>query len=181
MMGSRRSRRQLPTQRSATPFCQGLSNEVRRGFTLRGRTAAGDLQSILGITIKDDEPRGGSKWKYFSQLLDDPRACRMLCDIEVQDTPTVVTDDEKAIEQAEGDRRNSEEVHRGNRFTVIAEKGKPAPGRLRISLAAPVSSNEIVRSETSKPSMRSSPWMRGAPHAWSSQRPFGRSIPESPS
>jgi hypothetical protein len=32
----------------------------------------------------------------------------------VQDTPTVVTDDEKAKERAEGDRRNSEEVHRGN-------------------------------------------------------------------
>ena len=57
----------------------------------------------------------------------------MLCDIEVQDTPTVVTDDEKAIERAEGDRRNREEVHRGNRFTVITEKGKPAPGWLRIS------------------------------------------------
>jgi hypothetical protein len=38
----------------------------------------------------------------------------MLCDIEVQDTPTVVTDDEKAIERAEGDRRNSEEVHRAS-------------------------------------------------------------------
>jgi len=57
----------------------------------------------------------------------------MLCDIEVQDTPTVVTDDEKAIERGEGDRRNREEVHRGNRFTVITEKGKPAPGWLRIS------------------------------------------------
>jgi len=42
------------------------------------------------------------------------------CDIEVQDTPTVVTDDEKAIARAEGDRRNREEVHRGNRFTSIA-------------------------------------------------------------
>src|ERR1700747_1793629 len=55
----------------------------------------------------------------------------MLCDIEVQ--PAVVTDDEKTIGRAEGDRRNSEEVHRGNRFPVITEKGKPAPGRLRIS------------------------------------------------
>jgi hypothetical protein len=82
----------------------------------------GDFQSILGITIKDDEPRSGSKWKRFSQLLDDPRACRMLCDIEVQDAPTIVTDDEKAIERAEGDRRNSEEVHRGNRFPVIMER-----------------------------------------------------------
>ena len=57
----------------------------------------------------------------------------MLCDIEVQDTPTIVTDDEKAIERAKGDRRNREEVHRGNRFPVITEKGKPALGWLRIS------------------------------------------------
>src|SRR5260221_2539797 len=93
----------------------------------------GDFQSILGITKKDDEPRSGSKWKRFSKLLDDPQACRMLCDIEVQNAPTIVTDDEKAIERAEGDRRNREEVHRGNRFPVITEKGKPALGWLRIS------------------------------------------------
>ena len=66
---------------------------------------------------------------------------------------TVVTDDEKAIERGEGDRRNSEEVHRGNRFPVIA------------SLGARFIQREIVRSETSKPSMRSSPW-----HAWRSPR-----------
>src|SRR6202008_4445589 len=79
----------------------------------KGSNRCLDLQSILGITIKDDEPRSGSKWKCFSQLLDDPRAGRMLCDIEVQYAPTIVTDDEEAIEHAEGDRRNSEEVHRG--------------------------------------------------------------------
>jgi hypothetical protein len=47
---------------------------------------------------------------------------RILCDIEVQDAPTIVADDEKAIGRAEGDRRNSEEVHRGNRSQVITEK-----------------------------------------------------------
>src|ERR1700730_1266608 len=88
----------------------------------QGSNPCGDFHSVLGITIKDDEPRSGSKWKRFSQLLDNPKACRMLCDIEVQDAPTIVTDDEEAIERAEGDRRNSEEVHRGNRFPVIAEK-----------------------------------------------------------
>src|SRR5258708_30631613 len=98
----------------------------------QGSNRCGDFQSILGIPIKDDEPRSGSKWKRFSQLLDDPRACRMLCDIEVQD-PTIMTDDEKTIEHAEGDRRNSEEVHRGNRFSMITEKGKPALSPLRIS------------------------------------------------
>jgi hypothetical protein len=76
---------------------------VRTGFTIRDRTAAGIS------TIKDDEPWSGFKWKCFSQLLNDPRACRMLCDIEVQDAPTIVTADEKTIERAEGDRRNSKE------------------------------------------------------------------------
>src|SRR5882762_3868763 len=83
----------------------------------QGSNRCRDFQSILGITIKDEEPRSRSKKKCFSQLLDDPRACRMLCDIEVQDAPTIVTDDEKAIEHAEGD----------------CGKGKPARGRLRIS------------------------------------------------
>src|SRR5260221_2136282 len=99
----------------------------------QGSNRCGDFQSILGITIKDDEPWSGFKWKCFSQLLDDPQACRMLGDIEVQDAPTIVTDDEKAIERAEDDRRNSKEVHRGNRFPVITERGKPALGWLRLS------------------------------------------------
>jgi hypothetical protein len=53
--------------------------------------------------------------------------------IDVQDSSTIATDDEKAIERAEGNRRNSEEVRRGNRFPVITEKGKPALGPVRIS------------------------------------------------
>ena len=87
----------------------------------------------------------------------------MLCDIEVQDATTIVTDDKKAIEHTERDRWHGEEVHRGNCFPVIAEK---VSQRLASSGSRGVRfiQREIVRSETSKPSMRSSPWMRGAPH-----------------
>jgi hypothetical protein len=127
----------------ATPYPTLCDSILPRAFERsadrmhpQGSNRSGNFQSILGITIKDDEPRNGSKWKCFSQLLHDPRACRMLCDIEVQDAPAIVTDDEKAIERAEGNRRNREEVHRGNRFAVITEKGKPAPRRLRITRCA---------------------------------------------
>src|SRR5712672_4679131 len=44
----------------------------------QGSNRCGDLQSILGITIKDHEPRSGSKWKCFSQLLNDPFLRRSL-------------------------------------------------------------------------------------------------------
>jgi hypothetical protein len=84
----------------------------------QGSNRCGDLQSILGITINDDEPRSASKWKCFSQLLHDPRAGRMLCDIEVQDTPTVVTDDEKTIERGGGDRKLAY-GHKPHFFTVL--------------------------------------------------------------
>ncbi len=124
----------------ATPYptlCDSiLPRTLERGADrthAQGSNCCGDFQPILGITIKDEEPWSGFKGKCFSQLLDDPQACRMLGDIEVQDASMIVTDDEKAIERAEGDRRNSEEVHRGNRFPVITEKGKPALGRLRIA------------------------------------------------
>jgi hypothetical protein len=128
----------------------------------QGSNRCGNFQSVLSITIKDDEPRSESKWKCFSQLLDDPRACRMLCDIEVQDTPKIVTDDEKTIERAEGNRRNREEVHRGNRFAVITEKGKPARGRLRIPRCAfhPTRDHSLRDIKTEHEKLA----MRGAPH-----------------
>src|ERR1039457_5585653 len=47
MMWSSSSRRQLPTQRSATPFCQGLWMEVRKQVMLMDRIAAGTSKPQL--------------------------------------------------------------------------------------------------------------------------------------
>jgi hypothetical protein len=88
----------------------------------QGSNRCGNLQSILGITIKDDEPRSGSRW-----------------------IGTV----KKSI-AAIASRRLRRKVSQR-----LAGSG---------SLGARFIQREIVRSETSKPSMRSSPWMRGAPH-----------------
>jgi len=87
----------------------------------------------------------------------------MLCYVEVQDALAIVTYNEKAIERAECDRRNSEEVHRGNRFPMMRRKVSQRVAGSG-SRGARFIQREIVRSETSKPSIRSSPWMRGAPH-----------------
>jgi hypothetical protein len=56
----------------------------------------------------------------------------VLRDVEVQDAPTVVTDGEEAVEHTEGDGWNREEIDRGNGFSVVAKKRKPALGWLRI-------------------------------------------------
>jgi len=56
----------------------------------------------------------------------------MLCDVEVQDAPAIMADDEKAIEDTERDRGHREEIHCGNRFPVVSQKREPALGWLGI-------------------------------------------------
>jgi hypothetical protein len=94
---------------------------------------SGDLRPILGVTIEDDEPWSRPKWKRLSQLLDGPQARRMPGDVDVQDAPPIMADDEKAVEHAERNRWHGEEVHRGNRFPMVSKEGEPTFGRVRIS------------------------------------------------
>jgi hypothetical protein len=70
-------------------------------------------------------------------------------------------DDHQAIEQLEANGRHDKHINGGDVRRVIAEKGLPAlrrwPSRRFMYLAT-------VDWATSKPSLSSSPWMRGAPH-----------------
>ena len=60
----------------------------------------------------------------------------VLREVEVPDAPTVVTDDEEAVEYAERDRWHCEEVHRGDGCVE-----KRANAWLAHVLSAPVSSS----------------------------------------
>jgi hypothetical protein len=127
---------QITTTAAYPAFCNSIlpGTPDRSANTLdsHGPNRRRDLHSILGVPIEDKKLGSGLIWKGFSQLLDNPQASRMLGDVEVQDASTAVADDEEAIERAEGDRRNGEEVHRGDSFPVVAQKGEPALGKLRI-------------------------------------------------
>src|ERR1700694_4793034 len=154
-MWSSRSRRQLSIQRSATPFCQGLSKEVRTGLIFMDRTA-------FRIPVEDQKPGRRLEWKRLPELLNDAQARRMVCDIEMQDAPTIVADDEEAAEHTERNRWHDEEVHGRNRFPMVSKEGEPTLGRLRISRRSFHSTGDRSLGR-SKPSMRSSPCIRGAP------------------
>jgi hypothetical protein len=87
----------------------------------------------------------------------------MTGDIKVQDAPTIVADHEEAVEKAESDRWYGEEIHRRNGFPMVAKENEPTSCRLRVLGRARFVQREIVRSERSRPSMRSSPCILGAP------------------
>jgi hypothetical protein len=57
----------------------------------------------------------------------------VVCDIEMQDAPTIVADDEEAVEHTERNRWHGEEVHRRNRFPMVSKEGEPTFGRVKIS------------------------------------------------
>jgi hypothetical protein len=65
----------------------------------------GYCESILRVVIEYQEPGDRLVREGLSQLLNYPTARRMPTDIEVQDAPTVVADDEKAIQHVEGEGR----------------------------------------------------------------------------
>src|SRR5208283_2224593 len=57
----------------------------------------------------------------------------MPSDIEVDDAPTVVADDEEAVQEVEGEGGNGEEVHGRDGFAMITKKCPPTLGGFRIS------------------------------------------------
>jgi hypothetical protein len=80
----------------------------------------------------------------------------MLDDVEMQDTPAIVTDDKEAVENIEADRGHGEEVRGRNRFPVIRKKRATALCWLG-SFGARFIQREMVLSDTSKLNRKSSP------------------------
>src|ERR1700691_4390935 len=93
----------------------------------------GNFQPVFCVSVKDQESGNGVEREGLSQLLHDPHARGMLGDIEMQNLPSIVADDEEAVKHAKCDCRNREEIHRGDRFSMIAKEREPAFSRFRIS------------------------------------------------
>jgi hypothetical protein len=66
-----------------------------RGY-LQGSGGPGKFQPVFCIPIEDEIPGSRHKWKRLPQLLDDPTARRRLRDVNVQDVPPIMADDEEA-------------------------------------------------------------------------------------
>ena len=61
----------------------------------------------------------------LAELLCDPESSRVPSDITVQNSPPVMRNHEEAVQDAEGDCWNREEIHRSDGFAVIVNEGLP--------------------------------------------------------
>ena len=117
----------LPRTSEAGPF--GLDAEALYRID--------DFFIKLCATVKDQITGRGVVRECLAQLLDDPGAGRVFGHIAVQDAPPIMGNDEETVENAESERRNGEEIHCSDGFTMIAQKGRPPLCRIGISRRFP--------------------------------------------
>jgi hypothetical protein len=117
-------------QLAATASYPALGDTILPGTPNRGlrtdyfhRADCGrDVQPILGVMVEDHKLGSELVRERLSQLLHDPTARRMACDVEVHNTPTVVADEEEAVEHIKGERWYGEEIHGCDGFPMIAQE-----------------------------------------------------------
>src|SRR6266404_4468729 len=115
------------------PFGEGiLPRRPRRADDLL--LAAEAMEEVAeslegGATVAMDEAR---RFRQSGAQLDaGPLGSRVLGDVEVEDAAPSVAEDDEAVEDAKGDRRDRKEVDAGSAAHMVAQKGAPGlRGRL---------------------------------------------------
>lgn len=98
---------QLTSTTSNPPFGRailpGAAECCLQRFNTHASNCRRHLESVFRIVVQDEVIRIGNIRECFAQLLRDPDASRVRNDVEVQDPPALVRNDEKAVE--DGNRR----------------------------------------------------------------------------
>ena len=119
----------LSTTASDPTFCDSILPRACRANTCRLHAAGcqqlGYLLAKLGITIQDRITVQTRFRKRFPQLLHYPEARRVFRDVEMEDPASTMFDDEKTIQDSEGESRHGEEVHGRDDLAVIAKENRP--------------------------------------------------------
>ena len=102
------------------------------GLDAHGSHAAHDLGVEDGISVQDEVLDRRLVREGLPELLDHPVRRWVGRDIEVEDLPATVLDDEESVEQTERGRRDDKEVHGREDVAMVTEKSLPALALLRV-------------------------------------------------
>src|SRR4051794_19030008 len=107
------------------------------GFQTRCLQQCDDVRIEGGVAVEDDVTVPGAFGKSLTQLLDHPLRRRMGSDVEVQDPPASVLDDEKAVQQFECHGWHGEEVEGSDYLSMVLEKAQPTLARVAPATNSP--------------------------------------------
>jgi hypothetical protein len=137
---------------------------------VRFRLQASSLQKAVHIgvefrvVVEDGITIRTNLGKRFTQLLHHPISGRMTSDVKMQNPAPAMLDYQEAVQELERQCGHGKEVEGNDHLTMVSEKASQC-------LAASLRRRKrcryraTVRSETSTPSFRSSPWIFGAPQS----------------
>src|SRR6201998_1966605 len=155
----------FPSDRTDQPFSISI---LPRGARRRGsiadayRSESADKNLTISAVPVTNEIAGSLfPAACFRDLICDPFCSGMRCDAKPQNMSPAVPHDQQSIEQAKRDCRHDEHIHRTDPISVIAEECPPA---LRRRVSSPDHVLGHAGLSDIDASLRSSPWVRGAPH-----------------
>src|SRR5215475_7491705 len=85
-----------------------------------------DMIQALAADRPDHVARSPVPRKCLRDLTCNPFRLRSLCDVDPDQFSAVYPHDDECIEKVETDRRDDEEVHGGNIWSMIAQEGEPS-------------------------------------------------------
>src|SRR5258705_3511374 len=121
MVWSKHSRRIDPISRSAKPFCQGEAGAIGLSRMPMARNRR--------VTTVDHVTRGHVPGKSLGDLMCNPLRRRVGCDVNPNEISTIQPHDDERIKQIEANGRDNEQVHGGNVWSMITQKGAPSLAR----------------------------------------------------
>src|SRR5580692_856648 len=120
----------LAPDRSDQPF--GKAVLPGRGWRGRlvpdahGAQSACDDAAIDPVAIADEVVRSLIPGKRLRYLTCNPFGRGICCDVDPDEVSAVEPDDDEGIEQVETDSWNNEQVHGGNVWRMVSQKGPPS-------------------------------------------------------
>jgi hypothetical protein len=155
----------LPADRADQPlYVCVLPGRTRRRRAVPNAdrsNAADKYLSVCTVVIPDQVSRDLLPAASLGELIGDPFGRWMRSNTDPQQLPPAMTHNQQAIEQPERHCRHHEQVHRGDPISMVTK-----------DVLHPCEGGTLLRTiylatlvwPTSMPSLRSSPWILGAPH-----------------
>src|SRR5450631_4045630 len=116
-------RSDLPFDNAILP---GRSRSNRLVPNAHGRQSAYDDRAVDPIAVSDHVTGSHVPRKGLGDLTCNPLCCRVGCDADPREVPTIEPHDNEGIEQIETNSWNSEQVHGGNVRRMITQEGPPS-------------------------------------------------------
>src|SRR6266511_6042449 len=90
------------------------------------RSVVNEVLAVTAVVVANEIPGLRAPGRRFDDLSPDPLCRRMLCDVDVDDAPAAMRDEDQRVYPAEHECLHREQVERPDRGNMVVQEGAPA-------------------------------------------------------